>query len=105
MSALLRAVAILLVETASWCALVAAVATLVAVPLSFAVDTGRDRRTTVVHAAIGAALAVGLAARIGLPHLWSLGLEARRVTIVWALAGATLTVLVEAAIARRTPAA
>lgn len=105
MSALLRAVVGLVVETTSWCALVAVVAAIVALPLALALDTGHDRTTAILHAAIGAALAVGIAARVGLPDLWRLGFEARRVAIVWAAAGAAVTVLAEAAIARRRHAA
>jgi len=93
LSALLRAVAGLLVETALWCGVVAAVAAIISGGL-LVIGTPRRPGRVVAVAALGAAIAVGIADRIGLPLLWRLGPAARAVPVVWSAVGAAVTCLV-----------
>lgn len=90
MSALLRALLGLLVETALWVGLVIAVAAVVAVVVMALFASTRDPRPVVALATIGAALAVGVAHRAGLPPLWQVGMSVRQVSVVWSAVGAVV---------------
>lgn len=90
MSALLRAVLGLMAETAVWAGLVIGVAAVVSLVVMAAFGTARHPRHVVAVGSLAAALAVGIADRVGLPAWWQIGLNPRRVPVVWAVAGAAI---------------
>jgi uncharacterized BrkB/YihY/UPF0761 family membrane protein len=90
LTSLLRGVATLLVESGAWCLIVAAIGVAVAVAAIVAFGAADDRRRVTVSAVVGAALVIGIAARIGFPALWRVGMAARPVPMVWAVVGAAL---------------
>ncbi|HLA65948.1 MAG TPA: hypothetical protein VJP05_00465 [Acidimicrobiia bacterium] len=94
MSALLRALAGLLGETAAWCAAVVVIAAVVSLAVMAALRAAGHPGTVIVAAAVGGALSVGIADRIGAPELWQIGLSVRPVAVAWAAAGAAIAAAV-----------